>query len=800
MRKQIFLLFSILTILFSTAKGEISINYHHKGEVVHQIIAQKDSIAEKYTITLHDGNNTSTIESQINQSLQESDMPTASQQCNHWNFYGWTTSFIEQTSITPTIIKFPYIPEKDTDLYAVYISTTADSLIMKEKTIPANWIVNETRSYNSYINLCKNNFIKTSYIQNITKIEVTTSTNKQGDQKIYIITDNKDIYFSQKSPNKDNPTPLQFKFSTPFSTKLTFQSYCKEYDPNIAIKEIIVHHTPVYSSNINCETTYNVQFNPNNKNEEEKRHYSISQNHKKNITLPLNSFTNGDKEFIEWNTAADGSGISYNNGDIVKNITQDITLYAQWGMLIDATETENINETKYVDILKINSNIDINSNIYEQSGQLIVAPKHQLTAHKVIVEKIIDESRYFFFSLPFDCKINDIIATSDEGALTYYDNYTIFYYDQVKAANNKGATGKKAWVEITDDTTTLNANQGYIIGYLANKGIAKIRFKSDTTQTISAPTTTTLNIKDYIWYTKGEEITANGWNLIGIPFYQNSIGNINPNLVTIPNTDGYTYTQKDYTDTIITSLTSFFIQTTEAPTFTIASETQPTATPMLRTKDIIAKATISLSDANGKTDQTTIINNHSKTDAYEIGHDLTKWIGYAEIPQIYTIQNKDKLAFNSLMITDETIIPIGVYAHTDGEYTFSLDKKSIGDLQNWELYDNVNDKAIKLEKENLTVTLEQGSHENRFFLRINRETTTECDCDMSNIITYINNGTFYVENMPTNTIIYIYDTIGRMIYTTKNTNTTFNYTFSLRGIYNVVICTEYNMAAFKVIY
>lgn len=47
-------------------------------------------------------------------------------------------------------------------------------------------------------------------------------------------------------------------------------------------------------------------------------------------TVMSNSFTNGTKVFLSWNTAADGTGTTYYPNSTVK-ITGDVTLYAQWG-------------------------------------------------------------------------------------------------------------------------------------------------------------------------------------------------------------------------------------------------------------------------------------------------------------------------------------------------------------------------------------------------------------------------------------------------------------------------------------
>ena len=465
---------------------------------------------------------------------------------------------------------------------------------------------------------------------------------------------------------------------------------------------------------------------------------------------------------------------------------------------IESGDEEEVNETTKYNTLIIKSNGD-------QAGQINVT-NGSISANKVILEKTIDASRYFFFSLPFDCNIADIEAfdvTAPTTPLDYYDDYTIFYYDQATAANNKGAMGSKAWVEIEDKNTILNANQGYIIGYLVNEGIATIKFKSSTPQTISAPSTTTLDIDGYTWYTPGDVRTANGWNLIGMPYYQkpnNSSlsADINVYFATIPNVDGKTYTQTTFADANIAPFTSFFVQTTEAPTFTIAA--QSSAAPMLRAKGKVSKAVISLADANGVDDKTTIINNPNNTNDYEIGHDLAKWIGYAARPQIYSIQGDDILAFNSLAIDNSTIIPLGVYAHADGEYTFRLSEKSVDDLEGWELYDNETGKTTRLANEDLSIYLEQGTHEGRFEIRLQQRVPTVCDNSMGDMTTWTANGTLNINNLPADAVVYIYDAVGRMIYAANNNSTAFNYTFTARGVYNIVVRSADNTISFKTIY
>lgn len=467
---------------------------------------------------------------------------------------------------------------------------------------------------------------------------------------------------------------------------------------------------------------------------------------------------------------------------------------------IESGDTLNVVANTAVDNLTIKSN-------YDQAAQINVTAG-SLTAQKVIVEKTIDASRYYFFSLPFDCNITDIVATdASANSLNYYNDYTIFYYDQDTAANNKGAMGSKAWVEIIDKNATIKANQGYIIGYLVDEGIATIKFKSLISQTISAPETTTLSIEDYTWYTDGGVPTANGWNLIGMPYYQKPnngslSADINVYYATMPNDDGKTYTQTTFADADIAPFTSFFVQTEVAPTFTISAQQNaaPRLTDGRANTASQQKAVIAFADANGGKDQTTIINNQNTTADYEIGHDLVKWIGYAAIPQIYSIQGDDILAFNSRAIDNSTVIPLGVYAHADGEYTFSLDAKSVGDLQGWELYDNEEGKTIRLANETLTVYLEKGKHEGRFELRLQQRVATDCDIAMSNMQTWVENGKLNIDNMPVDARVYIYDAVGRMLYADNEVSASFSYDLPGRGVYSIVVSSAVETIAFKTIY
>ena len=58
------------------------------------------------------------------------------------------------------------------------------------------------------------------------------------------------------------------------------------------------------------------------------------------VTTLTNTFTRTDYNFVEWNTVADGSGTSYDEGDTFK-ISSNTTLYAQWEMDASSTYTDD---------------------------------------------------------------------------------------------------------------------------------------------------------------------------------------------------------------------------------------------------------------------------------------------------------------------------------------------------------------------------------------------------------------------------------------------------------------------------
>lgn len=80
-------------------------------------------------------------------------------------------------------------------------------------------------------------------------------------------------------------------------------------------------------------------------------------NYDEESTLSMNGFTKTDCKFLAWNTAADGSGTTYQDGQSVINLTErgiTVTLYAQWQENPQAIKV--ISNTNYGELVDYSAN------------------------------------------------------------------------------------------------------------------------------------------------------------------------------------------------------------------------------------------------------------------------------------------------------------------------------------------------------------------------------------------------------------------------------------------------------------
>ena len=103
-----------------------------------------------------------------------------------------------------------------------------------------------------------------------------------------------------------------------------------EYGENNGYLQLNKNDYKYYGASVRCVARdhVTVTFDPNGGVGER-----FDENFYDGKNLPLNTFTKEGQGFVEWNTEADGTGDSYEDGDFfqVTSDTLSITLYAQWG-------------------------------------------------------------------------------------------------------------------------------------------------------------------------------------------------------------------------------------------------------------------------------------------------------------------------------------------------------------------------------------------------------------------------------------------------------------------------------------
>ena len=238
----------------------------------------------------------------------------------------------------------------------------------------------------------------------------------------------------------------------------------KGWSPEVSAVTGNVTYTAEYTSTVN---TYTVTFDANGgKGSMETQSF----NYGADVTLTENTFTCENYKFTGWNTKADGTGTTYTDGDTISNLTENITLYAQWqfwnGWLTDTNGT-----TSYVDGNKGYSStwatIEGNTYYFNDAGYIVQG------LYKTTSQDGSHEATFVFDDKTgiFRSGLNGLY---DSGADTYWtqngevveyaglirvvkDDVEVNYY--YFGEDSKAVKGKDIWVEKTND---LLPQWGYV--------------------------------------------------------------------------------------------------------------------------------------------------------------------------------------------------------------------------------------------------------------------------------------------------------------------------------------------------
>lgn len=364
---------------------------------------------------------------------------------------------------------------------------------------------------------------------------------------------------------------------------------------------------------------------------------------------------------------------------------------------------------------------------------------------QVLVSRRINNSRYYFFSLPYDCNIDEVRWSNGTPATNGVD-YRIAEYDsETRAAegSTKGAPGH--YKQVTGNT--LKAGVGYVIA-TNDRYLKELVFPMDigSTNLTTAENTKTTNKVALHQYTGSSSVNNHNWNLIAHPYvsaftaYDDAkitagwlkcttpatpedpdggeweyvdAGNV---YLTMPsfNTDKTTYTQTlSSTVGIINPFLAVFVQAAAEGDMTFDPGNRILSAParhlaaQAETEDESIFVGVTLS-GNGQSDQTNLRIRPDFTDEYQLGYDLLKFTTYyTERPQIYMKTPSYQLAFQAVndSVAKNNFLPMGVYCEYAGSYTFALDEHyPIDEVEAVYLYDKTTGTTTNLLYDTYTIT------------------------------------------------------------------------------------------------
>lgn len=180
------------------------------------------------------------------------------------------------------------------------------------------------------------------------------------------------------------------------------------------------------------------------------------------------------------------------------------------------------------------------------------------------------------------------------------------------------------------------------------------------------------------------------------------------------------------------------------------------------------------------------------TNDYDIGYDLEKWSGTGtEKPQVYTMLNGLKYAFNALPAENIINLPIGIYTKNAGDLTFKVTSNNSGISNLW-LTDNTTGFNTDLLVSDYSFYSNSGSDDSRFGLFAQHTPTQNVNTFYENgPLIHFKDGGLFIQNLPKSCHIRIYDACGRILAHKSNDESSLEIPFSKKGFYTIKINSEF---------
>lgn len=386
----------------------------------------------------------------------------------------------------------------------------------------------------------------------------------------------------------------------------------------------------------------------------------------------------------------------------------------------------------------------------------------------VSYQKTMDDTKWYFISFPCNVTIDDISKYSGTGTFQRNVDWFLKYYDGDSRTTNLGTSSN--WKTVTD--ATLTAYKGYIFGLKTG----------NTPYVVSFPLTNAIvaseGARSIPVVAHGSALSIaeshKGWNLVGQP-YLSKYNGTGSNLNYMVLFEGGSY-YSTYANTDVTSLdpfTAYFVQAGTSlagtgVTFALdngAGTNYRLLAPSSVGMNASNRVKINFTTPTG-TDNANLILADSQNAVYQIGEDMEKWVTTGtDKPQIYTLLDGIKYAYNALPVADVQNLPLAIYTNTTGNSTISADGSMASGLSQLLLSDNFTGTTTDLLTSDYNFTASAGSNTTRFSISARGVATNSAiskPCADDPILSIVD-GKLKLTNFKAETVVRVYDAMGHLV-------------------------------------
>ncbi len=463
-----------------------------------------------------------------------------------------------------------------------------------------------------------------------------------------------------------------------------------------------------------------------------------------------------------------------------------------------------------VNSLELHSNKDEVSQLDFSTGDVKVS--------ELKIVKTFDNAKYYFLSLPFDCKVSDIVLSDMVANGSYYGsvygvNWEMYYYDEEYRSTEYATSGggfDKDW-KVVGSTETLKAFNGYLIA--TNNKSCTFTFEKTFTTPTSLTDGGSISVQATLEDNSGNAtvLTHRGFNLISLPSFresdaaisyvadsQYSAEEVSDLIVTIPIGDGSDYSQTLSSLVSVEPHKSFFVQVEYSGDIYYnysngsPSYIQSFNAPMSVAAQSTPYAVVDLLQEGESLDQTVAAFYESASSDYWIGYDMEKWSSYTDRAQVYIVDKGYDLAVNARTYRVSDIVYLEVYVPAAGEYTLALRNSD-----SYLLEDAVTGDVAS----SLTISAsEAGIIQGQYRIVINRVSTSldeELVNDVENDVkVYAVGGEIMIDNISGVEHIELYSISGQLLRLYNTSNST---QLTVRGLTSSVYILRIDGDSHKVV-